>query len=240
MKKITILFFIVTLSMLGVISGCSDDDGSGGTTDPSINPEDYNFYMIVSDTESREDYVITLIPMNNNIITSIEISVNGVNVTMTNYMDMWSGLIDMEEGQTYQVEATINGINHSLTINTPYVPTVEWPVNWNVTEPTTINWSLAANAEYQEFYATATDYITWDDNYADLSPSDRTFMIPENWVDPLLTDYSLMLIELNFSFEDNLIVSCMSADVIGYGIFRDVSEREKIKISKEIYNRIYK
>ena len=43
----------------------------------------------------------------------------------------------------------------------------------------------------------------------------------------------------DMNFEDESILDTW-LDVIGYGIFRDVSELEKIKISKEIYNRIYK
>ena len=49
-----------------------------------------------------------------------------------------------------------------------------------------------------------------------------------------------MLIEMNFSFEDNLIVSCMSADEAGYGILREMSVNDKIKISQNIYKRFFK
>ncbi|MEA2097132.1 MAG: hypothetical protein U9P73_10635 [Candidatus Cloacimonadota bacterium] len=240
MRKFTILFLIFAFSMMSFITGCSDDE-SGGTTGPSIDPEDYDYYMLVSATgNQRSDYIITITPMNDNVIISVEISINGIDVVMSSYMDMWSGYTNMEEGQTYQVEAVINGTDHSLTINTPYIPIVDWPTNWNITEPTIISWTLTSNAEYQEFYATATDYITWDENYADLDPSDRSFTIPGNWVDPLLTDYYLMLIEMNFSFEDNLIVSCMSANEAGYGILREMSVNDKIKISQNIFERFLK
>ena len=224
---------------MSFISGCSDDDGDG-PSGPSINPEDYSYYMVVSAIDlQRSEYIITITPMNNNVITSVEISINGVDVVMSNYMGMWSGLTEMDQGQAYQVEATINGNDHSLTINTPHIPIVDWPMNWVITEPTTISWTLTSNAEYQEFYATATDFTIWDENYEDLNNSDRSFTIPGNWVDPLLTDYYLMLMELNFSFDDDLIVSCMSVDEAAYGILENMSVYDKIKISKEIFKRIY-
>lgn len=239
MKKFTILFLTFIFSMMSFISGCSDD--GNGTSGPSIDPEDYSYYMVVSAIDlQRGDYIITITPMGNNIITSVEISINGVDVVMSNYMDIWSGLTVMGEGLTYQVDANINGIDHSLTIHTPYIPIVDWPPNWVITEPTTISWTLASNAEYQEFYATATNFTIWEDNYEDLNNSDRTFTIPANWVDPLLTDYYLMLMELNFSFEDNLIVSCMSVDEAAYGILENMSLHDKIKISKDMFRRIYK
>lgn len=242
MKKFTILFLVLTFSILGFISGCSDDDGGGGTTDPSIDPEDYAFYMTVTSTDyQRDNYMITMIPMANNIITSLEISINGVDVVMTNYMELWSGSTIMSEGQTYQLEVTINGIDHSLTINTPHIPVVNWPVNWVLTEPTSIAWTLTADAEYQEIYGTSTDYITWDEAYADLSPSDRSFTIPANWVDPIYTDYYLMLVEMNFAFEDNLIVTCMAFDEAFYvqGRLNGESKRNIIEISKDMYKRIF-
>ena len=241
MKKFTILFLVLTFSILGFITGCGDDE-NGGTTGPSIDPDDYAYYMVVSGIDyQRSDYIISIIPMGNNIITSMEISVNGVDVLMTNYMDMWSGIALMDEGQTYQVEAVINGNDYSFSIVTTYIPEVNWPNIWNFTEPTPITWSLESNAEYQDFYATATNYSTWDDNFSELNPSDRSFTIPENWVDPLLTDYSLMLMEMNFSFKDNLIVSCMSADEAFYiqGRLNGKSKHNLIEISKDMYKRIF-
>ena len=222
---------------MSFISGCSDDDGP---SEPSINPEDYSYYMVVAAMDLlRSEYIITITPMNNNVITSVELSINGVDVVMSNYMGTWSGLTEMDQGLTYQVETNINGNDHSLTINTPHIPIVDWPMNWVITEPTTISWTLTSNAEYQEFYATATDFTIWDENYEDLNNSDRSFTIPGNWVDPLLTDYYLMLMELNFSFDDDLIVSCMSVDEAAYGILENMSVHDKIKISKEIFKRIY-
>ncbi len=243
MKKFTILFLVLAFCMMGLITGCGDDE-DGGTTCPSINPEDYDFYMTVASTNyQRNENVITIIPMDNNIITSMEISVNGVTVIMTSCMNFWTGSANMDEGQAYQVEAIINDNNYSFTINIPHIPIVNWPVNWIVTEPTTINWTLTADAEYQEFYGTSTDYITWDEAYADLGSSDRSFTIPANWVDPNYPDFDLMLMEMNFSFEDNLIVSCLSFDDALYVQGRlsgDSGKHNIIEISKDTYKRIFK
>jgi hypothetical protein len=239
MKK-SIIFSILLLLLLSIfVIGCSDDDNDNGTTEPSINPEDYDYYMVVADMEARGDYLITIMAYEGVAITSIEISINGVDVIMTNLMNIWTGIIPLDEGQTYQVEMTLNENDYSFSIQTTYIPDVNWPANWIVTEPTTITWSLVANAEYQDLYATATDGITWDESYTDLGPSDRSFTIPANWVNPDLTDYTLMLMEMNFTLEDDLIVACMSADEAEYVIGKGISNRDKIEISKEIFKRIF-
>ena len=243
MRKFTILFLVLTFSMMGLITGCGDDE-DGGTTGPSINPEDYDFYMTVTATNyQRNENVITIIPMDNNIITSLEVFVNGDAVVISNYMDLWIGSTNMNEGQAYQIEMIINDNNYSFTINIPHIPIVNWPVSWIITEPTTINWTLTADAEYQEIYGTSTDNITWDEAYADLGPSDRSFTIPANWVDPNYPDFDLMLMEMNFSFEDNLIVSCMSFDEAFYAYGRlsgNSGKHNIIEISKDMYKRIFK
>jgi len=225
--------------MMSFITGCSDDEND--PTGPSIDPEDYDYYMTVSAEQGRGDYIIIISPMANNVITSMELSVNGVDVIMVNYPSMWAGTTEMDEGQTYQVEAVINGSDYSFSIVTAHIPAVNWPAIWDITEPTAIIWSLTSNAEYQEFYATATDYTIWDDNYEDLNNSDRSYTIPANWVDPLLTDYSLLLIEMNFAFENDLIVSCMSFDAAFYvqGRLNGESKRDIMELSKDMYKRIF-
>ena len=58
MRKFTILFLIFAFSMMSFITGCSDDE-NGGTTDPSIDPEDYDYYMLVSATgNQRSDFLL--------------------------------------------------------------------------------------------------------------------------------------------------------------------------------------
>ncbi len=177
--------------------------------------------------------------MANNVITSMEVSINGVDVMMVNYMSMWAGITEMDEGQTYQVEAVINEVDYSFTIQTTHIPIVNWPIDWTVTEPTTISWTLASNAEYQDLYATATDYTIWDENYADLNNSDRSFTIPANWVDPLLPNFSLTLMEMNFAFDDDLIINCMSFDESFYGGWGRESKHNIIEISKDMYKKIF-
>ncbi len=235
MKKITILILILTFCLTGFISGCSKDDDNGDPTGPSINPDDYDFYMVVSSTGLRSNYMLNVSPMETNTIQTLELTVNGSAVIMTNYMSMWVGLTDMTEGQTYQVEMTINSTDYSFTMITAYIPAVNWPNTWTVTEPTNLSWTLTSNAEYQEIYGTATDNVIWDEVYADLNASDRSFTIPANWVNVTLPEFNLMLMEMNFSFDDNLIINCMSASEMDYGI---LSESDKIRISKDITKRI--
>jgi len=235
MRKFTILILILTFCLIGFISGCSNDDDNGDPTGPSINPDDYDFYMVVSSTGLRSNYMLNVSPMETNVIQTLELTLNGSAVIMTNYMSTWVGLADMTEGQTYQVEMTINSTDYSFTMTTAYIPAVNWPNVWMVTEPTDLSWTLTSNAEYQEIYGTATDNVIWDEVYADLNASDRSFTIPANWVNVTLPEFNLMLMEMNFSFDDDLIINCISASEMDYGI---LSESDKIRISKDITKRI--
>ena len=235
MRKFSIFILVLTFCLVGLISGCSNDDESGDPTGPSINPDDYDFYMVVSSTGLRSEYIINVSPMDTNTIQTLELTVNGSTVNMTNYMSMWVGLTNMNEGQTYQVEMAMNGSDYSFTMTTVHIPVVNWPNTWTVTEPTDLSWTLTSNAEYQEIYGTATDNTIWDEAYADLNASDRSYTIPANWVNAALPEFNLMLMEMNFSFDDDLIINCMSASEMDYGI---LSESDKIRISKDFAKKI--
>ncbi|MCF7858183.1 MAG: hypothetical protein K9N07_02505 [Candidatus Cloacimonetes bacterium] len=231
MKKSALLFFVITFSLLLFISGCSKDDGNNGTTGPSIDPNDYDFYMVVSEADLSGEYMITVSPIENNTIESLELVVNDYSVTMVNYvnMNMWAGTTTLDQGQTYPVALTMNDIDYSFNMKTAYIPSVNWPEEWIVTEATDLSWSLTADAQYQDLYATATDYTIWDEQYVNLDASARSHTIPANWVDSTLTNYNLLLMEMNFSFDENLICNCMSASEVDY----NVSTFNKFKLAKE-------
>ncbi|MDP8268699.1 MAG: hypothetical protein P9L97_08230 [Candidatus Tenebribacter davisii] len=238
MKKISILFLILSLSLLGFIAGCGKDDDEGGTTDPSINPNDYNYYVVVSGSVGEDNYIINITPMANNlIIQTLELTVNDSAVTMTNFLSMWTGYCTMSEGASYQLDIILNGIDYSFNINIPYTPAVMWPDEWIITESTNITWNLTSNAEYQDIYASANDGVIYEAQYADLNASDRSFTVPANWVSSTLTEYNLLLMEMNFSFDNDMIVSCMAANEHDYYPAPEIRYNDKIKISKEIFNK---
>lgn len=239
MKKITMMLMIFTFILMGLFTGCSsDDDDDNGPTGPSIDPNDYEFYMVVSSTGSRGEYVLSVSSTSSTSIQSLELTINGATVSMVNYMNNWAGFTNMTENETYQVEMIMNDNDYSFSMTIPYTPVVNWPTTWNIAEDTSITWTLTSDAEYQEIYGTATDNVIWDDAYADLDPSDRAFTIPANWVDASLTEYNLLLMEMNFSFDNDLIINCFSSSEMEYSENKVLQKPDKKKIAYDLIMRV--
>jgi len=233
-----LIFTIVSMSLL-TVTGCSkDDDDDNGPTGPSIDPNDYEFYMVVSSTDLRSEYVLSLSSMGTTPIESVELTINGSMVTMVNYMNNWAGFTNMEENSNYQVEMTINEVDYSFDMQVPYVPIVNWPNTWNIPEETEVTWTLAADAEYQDIYGSGQDGYAYDEAYTDLNPSDRSYTIPPNWLDSSLLEYNLLLMEMNFSFDNDLIINCFSSSEMDYAADRQFEKPDKNKLAYEMMLRI--
>ena len=55
-----------------------------------------------------------------------------------------------------------------------------------------------------------------DDKYATLSPSDRSYTIPENWLNPDLDDYIFFLLEYSFEIDGKFGAIAGIAAAAGY------------------------
>ena len=208
MKKFTILFFIVTLSMFGIISGCSDDDGGGGTTDPSINPEDYDYLVNVMSTDIRGNYQIMLMPVETtNLIGEVECTINGNTCSFIWYENYgwWSASYTMNAGETYNFDLTVDGTDYDadLTI-VNQITDVSWPIAYDPLQEYEITWELASNSDYTLFQGVTEAYYN---EIEELDPADRSFTIPAEWLGTTSQMYQFTIIQSNYAISGNLLLN---------------------------------
>ena len=208
MKKFTILFLIITFSILGIISGCSDDDGGGGTTDPSINPEDYIYLLNVISTDFRGNYVITLWSdeINNNI-GEVTCTINGSQCSFlwNENLGWWSASYSMNAGETYNFALTIDGTEYDTDLNiVNQISNVSWPIAYDPLQEYEITWELASNSDYTLFQGVTEAYYQ---EMEELDPADRSFTIPAEWLGTTSQMYQFTIIQMNYAYDGDLLLN---------------------------------
>ena len=223
MKKGFLWFLILAFAASSlVLVGCGDDDGDGGggTNPPGVDDiDDFDFAIVISewDDGSRTHYWDALItPVDyTNPITTLTLSIGGNEVTVNNDWGVWMGnLGTLTPGQSYTVEAVINGTTFSQDITISYWPSTTLPTTWDITQPLELNWTMAGNNMWQSIYA---DYVywmdgseeTWDDVEMELAASARSATLPANWVDiptGAYYDVDLSILEVNWAYNNRFLV----------------------------------
>jgi len=208
MKKITILFSIFAIGLLGFISGCSDDNGGGGTTDPSINPEDYVYSINVINTNIRGNYEIMLMPIDgNSTIGEVECTINGNSCSFLwneNY-GWWSASYTMNAGGTYNFVLTIDGADYDADLTlVNQITNVSWPILYNPLQEYVVTWELATNCDYCMFQGVTETSVQ---ELEELDPADRSFTIPAEWLGITPQMFQFTIIQSNYAFNGNLLLN---------------------------------
>jgi hypothetical protein len=198
-----------------LLFGCGKDKKKSTTVTGSdlidIENGDFDFFMgIVSySIYEKAPYMVMIQSYNEDVlITSVELKINNAAITLISYVSFYYAELNLTQGQTVSYEAKINGTTYSGNLTIPYRPqNVTFPAVFNPAQSYNITWSLAQNSQFQMFEA-----YGWNANneqetgkYKELSPSDRSFTIPANWIGSGYDEYDLALSEFSANWSGKFI-----------------------------------
>lgn len=248
MKKFLIMMLVLGLALM--MTGCGDDDdnnNNGGndlTSPPHLsNPDNFDFVVTLDQSADNGNTMIIVVPVNsNNSISTLELSVNESVVALTQVYGIWAGEVTgIASGESVVVSATINGTSYNETITIANPAVVDYPETWDVSEAYTLSWTLQADNMYQYLGGNASwmDLETYEtietDEFITLSPSDRTVIIPANWLDipeDIHTDTVITLYQENWAYNNRFI--CVSFSDSENSFY----SRSKLKRNEIVRNRI--
>jgi hypothetical protein len=171
-------------------------------------------------------------------IESVEMTVDGVPVVLENlYGYDFIGNVEMNVGQTYDVDITYNGnVHHNFDLTAADSPVINWPATYESTEALPINWDLDYNAEYQflDGWAYNDSDDEDDDNFKEFDSSDRDWTIPANWLNSGYDYYDLSLSELNYIYSGDFLALSSGTSAVFYGDWRDSENTSKEQTEKFI------
>ncbi|MCK4654411.1 MAG: hypothetical protein KAU01_08195 [Candidatus Cloacimonetes bacterium] len=241
MKKLLIFLVLIPFIFSGFILGCSDDDDNGGTTGPSVDVEEFEYYFGLMYIPSlRASWFIQVYAYEGSEITDLQLLINGIDIAMADYQGLYwtsSVPVELDEGQTNSFDLTINQLeNHTFTLKNVCYPTVNWPLTWFLGQNTEVSWTLAEDSDYQDFIVSGISESDDEEKYQNLDPSDRSYTIPANYISTGYDLYTLMLMEYNYIVEGEFIAGSISFSGVYYGILEknNISTDKLFKISREI------
>jgi len=245
MKKILlgsllVLFALSSLFLVGC-GGDDDDDNNGNnvTNPPDIDTNlDYMVMMVQMSEEYRDGIAQILVYYANDVdpINTLTLTVNGTEVSMETYLGFWYGSCPgITEGQTCAVNAVINGTSYNASVAAAYIPSVNWPDEWDPTASHALTWTMGGSNMYQLFSGASTwydeEYNQFDDDAeTDLASSARSYTVPANWLDSGEYENSLdfTLMEMNWATSGRFAVITSAGDEMEYGddYWRTTDKRE--------------
>ncbi|MBN1326515.1 MAG: hypothetical protein JW996_01055 [Candidatus Cloacimonetes bacterium] len=246
MKKALLFFLIVLLSLSLFITGCGDDDDddNGNGTGPSTDPEDYEYFFLVMRSGEREAYTVMLMNYDGDPINNVNFAINGQNVDMT-YFELgayWFADVELEVGETYNYELSINRESWDFDLATAAIPVVDWPNSFDPAQGMDVSWILNPNENsmVQEFGGTSwiydevnQEYELIDEEYVLLEGDARNYNVPANWMSDGQDEYDFMLAETNYYFTDKFLAVAVELSIALYGDW-ERDQIDEIAIAKKI------
>lgn len=256
MKKFLLVLVLIPLLLAVGITGCEkdkDDDDNNVTGVPDAM--DFEFVLnfmntsVVNREAGRYFYFIAFSFYGGYArdgIESVSLTVDDVPVTLEN-LDGWDwiGSVEMNAGQTYNIDITYNDDeHHNFDLAAADAPVVAWPDTYDTSEAMPLVWTLNENAEYQFLDGWAYNQIddNDDDNFKEFDNSDREWTVPAGWLDAGFETYDFSLAELNYIYTGDFLAINSGVSAEYYGYWRDEVEVEKkqrerlIKIVKKLLN----
>ena len=211
-----------------------------------INPGDYSYLMyVIKIPEWKSDNYSIMFDSENDSITSVELKINNESIEVTHetygdYYDSWyaSGLT-FNENESYTFEVKINESksvsNFSLKI--PDLVTANWSDTLDLTQPINFTWTQTHSTMHQEFAADAYNWETDDKvyKYEVLQPSDRSYIMPANWLPTDYPEYSFSIMSGNYHTDTHLFAIAIASDYKDYGYSKN-SENSIVKIKNILRN----
>ena len=228
MKKLSILLLPVLVSAFLLFSGCgkNKNDGDGGITGiPNITSADYDWNILFLDYTMHDDktseYQIRADWLgDSSAITeddTFTIDINGVSLEFLSEYDSgsWSiqTMANLEPGTQYDLVFKKNSSTvASEALRMPYQASVNFPVSFDPNESTTMNWQMEENNKYQLVRLLSESDYGGDDWEEAISVSDRSFSFPVNAIGSygFNTEYSMMLVQMNFEKSSRVAFSSIS------------------------------
>ena len=243
MKKNLTYFFLIFISL--AFFGCSDDENN--PTEPTV--EDYSkadYLISINYTLPGIDAEIKIKPNNQSkIITSASLTINQEEIFIGNHdesdSNIYYGFYLGTPGEILNCVVTLNGDVYNINLVYPYYPEIEWPNGLDTSVVNDFVWNLEADNQYQFFtaYGRSFDWIEnvtldEDSNVINLDPSARVFNMPINWIKSDLIEYGLILEEISFDYDDELVGICAATNEIFFGDCRNKSSKNQENKYKEI------
>jgi len=234
MRKTLMFLLIITLLLSLAIFGCSKNKSTNnGNGDGILNPQDYDFGLIVYDLGFRNTYEIEVTNWDwENPITDVQLNINGNPVTIQSGL----GEYDFTPGQTYNFDLTIGRAVYDFDLQINSNLFVNWPETYDPSQATTVNWTQLEDPDYQDFFLEGYD-MSWDEyeyEYEVLNNSARSFTIPANWIGSSWFEYYMSLWSVNYTVSGNLIAASESSDGMSYyyetkGVKTDFNRLERFQ-----------
>ena len=215
-----LLISLLLLLTLLCLSGCGDDSNNdGGTNPPSIYDADSFDYAVVI-TEWTSDYrghhwEATIVPVDSTgVIESLVLRIDGEDVPLNGSCCDWIGdMGTLTGGQSYSLEAIIDGTTYTEDITIAHWPETTLPDTWDTTQSLELNWTMAGNNMWQSIRSYYWYWITDETSYGEvemgLSTRARSATVPANWItipDGTSSDVNLSIVEVNWAYNNRFLV----------------------------------
>ncbi len=249
-RKFIIFALLITLSLFLVTACTSDDDDDNGSTSGTdlLDPEDaherdLSFHVILTDMDleynqdRNSSHIVMITAVKPDYYeVDITVSVNGQEVEdVYGMFQTWMFEYGFNEGENYLLEIATDLKNFSRTIKVPYrITTADFPESYDPSQSASISWTLAGNNENQLITARSEhhgDEDMYDEWYKELTPSQRTYTIDSNVVDDYGDDgyYTLSVMQVNFSMDDDMVVFGISGQHSEYGRDWTIAAEDALK-----------
>ncbi len=229
MKRLLIGFLIVIISLMMFVSCDSDDDDDDkevvGITQPPTNDWIYGLSATFYDV-SRNGFVYVQALDENNIIDTCTVSIDNEPVDMYYLDDMleWHGDFVFEPGETYLFALDVNNGQYSQTaqLMMPYIPVLEYDMEWDGSTSTQLNWELEAGAQAQSLLILGPDDTSEPIEYLFIDPALRAYTLAaglHGYNDFETEALSVSVDEDNWVFSNNLLFLAYTYNDAIYGTY---------------------
>lgn len=237
MNKFLRLLLIMILAMSVFISACGeDDDDDNGNTDPPINPENFDFFFSLFGIGegAKAEYGIVVEAYEGEDITSVTLSIGGIDVPIEDFWGVWMGFAELDPGESYAFELAINSNTYNFNLQLPVYPQIDWPATFDPTQSYDLSWILNPNinSNIQELVGTSwyydddlDEYVIVDDKYVFLDPGVRSYTLAANWLS-VQEEYDLVLAETNWVISGALLAVASEVSIGSYG--QDIRQAESV------------